>query len=591
MESINVSEYLTLAENSTVATINLSARHNPWGAKRDPLFIVIPMTVLYSLIFLTGVIGNVSTCIVIARNRHMHTATNYYLFSLAISDLLLLISGLPQEMYQLWSKYPYVFGQALCVLLGLAAETSSNATVLTITAFTVERYVAICHPFFSHTVSKLSRAIKFVIAIWIMAILCATPQAMQFGLIYATDRRGNLIDPDEFNMCGLKEHYPYSFEVSTFLFFFAPMSAITILYILIGVRLRKSTSRKAGQRLRDSRRSHGQAKSTTRVVKMLVVVVVAFFICWAPFQTQRLYALYFSPSGNTSPRTILIYKFITYASGLLYYLSTTINPFLYNIMSLKFREAFKNTLTKCLNGREVLQSEGGGGSSGGVGAGGVFPRFNYSVLSHRSVRHNNSTNNSLNNNNSCSSSNSYIDPVDLNRRPLVVSFRKKNTRTSSLEFSGNSPEKRELLQVPRMETFMPGAPKSPSAQTRTAIIRTISTKYSPVRIKSGKQNGIQKIPRIEDIEIFQESQLKILQTKHAQHHQQQQQQQHYHRHHHHHHNYHHQSHHKEMENDDENHSCSVHSDDKQHTSCVDENDEDHVNYVKKSFTVPCLMMN
>lgn len=77
------------------------------------------------------------------------------------------------------------------------------------------------------------------------------------------------------------------------------------------------------------------------LVLFTVVVVVAFFICWAPFQTQRLYALYFSPSGNTSPRTILIYKFITYASGLLYYLSTTINPFLYNIMSLKFREAFK----------------------------------------------------------------------------------------------------------------------------------------------------------------------------------------------------------------------------------------------------------
>uniref|UniRef100_T1HL76 G_PROTEIN_RECEP_F1_2 domain-containing protein n=1 Tax=Rhodnius prolixus TaxID=13249 RepID=T1HL76_RHOPR len=73
------------------------------SSQMDPLYIVIPMTVLYSLIFLTGVIGNVSTCIVIARNRHMHTATNYYLFSLAISDLLLLISGLPQEMYQLWS--------------------------------------------------------------------------------------------------------------------------------------------------------------------------------------------------------------------------------------------------------------------------------------------------------------------------------------------------------------------------------------------------------------------------------------------------------------------------------------------------------
>lgn len=113
------------------------------GPKRDPLYIVIPITFIYMLIFITGVIGNISTCIVISKNKSLKTATNYYLFSLAVSDFLLLLSGVPQEMYMVWSKYPYVFGELFCVLRGLVAETSSNATVLTITAFTVERYVAV----------------------------------------------------------------------------------------------------------------------------------------------------------------------------------------------------------------------------------------------------------------------------------------------------------------------------------------------------------------------------------------------------------------------------------------------------------------
>lgn len=55
--------------------------------------ILIMLTVIYVIIFITGVLGNVVTCIVIARNKGMHTAVNYYLFSLAVSDLLLLISG------------------------------------------------------------------------------------------------------------------------------------------------------------------------------------------------------------------------------------------------------------------------------------------------------------------------------------------------------------------------------------------------------------------------------------------------------------------------------------------------------------------
>ena len=129
-------------------------------SKRDPLSILIPITVIYVVILLTGLVGNVSTCVVIARNKHMHTATNYYLFSLAVSDLLLLVSGLPQEMYFIWWRgYPEMLGEAVCVIQGFAAETSANATVLTITAFTVERYVAICHPFQSHTFSKVSSTV------------------------------------------------------------------------------------------------------------------------------------------------------------------------------------------------------------------------------------------------------------------------------------------------------------------------------------------------------------------------------------------------------------------------------------------------
>ncbi|KAH9498523.1 hypothetical protein Btru_006870 [Bulinus truncatus] len=52
---------------------------------------LIVLTFLYTFIFLTGVLGNVCTCVVITRNRFLHTATNYYLFSLAISDVITLV--------------------------------------------------------------------------------------------------------------------------------------------------------------------------------------------------------------------------------------------------------------------------------------------------------------------------------------------------------------------------------------------------------------------------------------------------------------------------------------------------------------------
>lgn len=249
-----------------------------FGPQRDALFVVIPITTIYSLIFVTGILGNVFTCLVIVRNKSMHTATNYYLFSLAISDLLLLVSGMPQEMYSIWSKWPYVFGNTFCVLRGLAAETSTNASVLTITLFTIERYLAICYPFVSHKMSKLSRAVKHVMSLWVVAFGLALPQALQFGI-----KEANGVV-----MClQTQVIVQHSFEISTFVFFLAPMVVISVLYALIGMKLREtslSNEQKDVERnmshTRKTIRKHCQ--STRRVVKMLGEFLdIAFYsICF-----------------------------------------------------------------------------------------------------------------------------------------------------------------------------------------------------------------------------------------------------------------------------------------------------------------------
>ena len=65
-----------------------------WGfhARLDTL-LLYPLTFIYISMGVTGTLGNVMVCTVIARNINMRTSTNFFLFSLAVADIAILIMG------------------------------------------------------------------------------------------------------------------------------------------------------------------------------------------------------------------------------------------------------------------------------------------------------------------------------------------------------------------------------------------------------------------------------------------------------------------------------------------------------------------
>lgn len=267
-------------ESNDTSPINLE---EILGPRRQELYRVIPVTIIYCIIFVTGIVGNVSTCIVVARNRYMQTATNYYLFNLAVADLLMLVLGLPQETYSFWSAYPWIFGETFCVIRTMAAETSTYASILTITGFTVERYVAICHPMKAQTMSSLNRAIKVIIITWLVSAICSIPVVCQFGIVYVQDRQGR--DIPESATCNIRKErsLDHAFETSTFLFFLAPMTIISVLYGLIGFAIRQSTLSRAGsdssnhsEQTGTALRAQQQARARRAVLKMLGRCILIF---------------------------------------------------------------------------------------------------------------------------------------------------------------------------------------------------------------------------------------------------------------------------------------------------------------------------
>ncbi|KAL1130067.1 hypothetical protein AAG570_013010 [Ranatra chinensis] len=201
---------------------------------------------------------------------------------------------------------------------------SSYTSVLTIVAFSMERYLAICHPLHSYTMSGLDRAIKIVGLLWFISFLSALPFSAFCAML------------DE----NIPPHWPL-YELSSFLFFFIPLLIIIVLYVRIGVRIDDRSRNSLGRQVEGA--VHGETRhsqSRKSIIRMLSAVVIAFFLCWAPFHAQRLMYLY----ARNSPHYETINEWMYYITGCFYYFSSTINPILYNLMSIKYRLAFKQTL-------------------------------------------------------------------------------------------------------------------------------------------------------------------------------------------------------------------------------------------------------
>ena len=56
-------------------------------------------TICQSSVFLVGVVGNLVVVVTVRGTKSLHTTTNCYLVSLAISDLITLVSSVPQVRF------------------------------------------------------------------------------------------------------------------------------------------------------------------------------------------------------------------------------------------------------------------------------------------------------------------------------------------------------------------------------------------------------------------------------------------------------------------------------------------------------------
>ncbi|XP_036404420.1 growth hormone secretagogue receptor type 1-like [Megalops cyprinoides] len=297
-----------------------------------PLTVLLLVTVVCVLLFLLGVGGNLSTLLVFCRCRELRSTTTLYLSSMALSDVLI-FSGLPLDLYRLWRYRPFPFGDFLCRFQFYLSESCTYATVLHITALSVERYLAVCFPLCARRLVTRARVRLLILGLWGVAGATAGPVFFLFHV------EGQECRPTEVGVrSGLLRAMTW---VST-LYFFLPLACLCLLYGLI---CRKLWATQLGPRGRIRHRHHRQT------VKLLGAVVLSFALCWLPFHAGRILFSSVARAGeeeeeeeDRGPALYAASQNFNLVAMLLFYLSASINPVLYGLVSARHRSALRRTL-------------------------------------------------------------------------------------------------------------------------------------------------------------------------------------------------------------------------------------------------------
>ncbi|XP_066272202.1 thyrotropin-releasing hormone receptor-like [Branchiostoma lanceolatum] len=309
-----------------------------------PMSYQIVTTVFVLVICTIGIVGNIMVVLVVTRIKSMRSPTNCYLVSLAVADLIVLVTaGIPNIPDSFYIEFAWLYGYSGCLIITYLQYLGINTSSMSILAFTVERYIAICHPLYAQTMCTVSRAKKIIAGVWVLTLAYDSMWFFLMGTEHMVYPNGTEVLRCNYNMERSKYLTVYFLDLS--LFYLLPLIVAAVLYIRIGRVLYSEDIAEAGNIEIATRGQthvrHMQARrinSRKQVVKMLACVVILFAVLWMPYRVLVVCNSFIDPPNYD--------KWVILFCRLPIYINSACNPVLYNAMSVKFRRAFSK-LAKC----------------------------------------------------------------------------------------------------------------------------------------------------------------------------------------------------------------------------------------------------
>lgn len=303
-------------------------------------------------ILILDVCGNWLVIGAILRYRRLRTITNYFIISLAVSDLLIAALSMPFRIHHTLKSLCWDLGKTICEFWVFVDLLCSCASITNLSLISIDRFLALTFPLSYRSIMTKCRAIAAIAFVWGYSGLVASLSFMNWSADASTSAIGE---------CKKTDRYYYTFAITAG--FFLPLIILVINYSMVFkvafTQAKKLQQLKSASSMEPAETSDAdfspdprpsvisigrverkRRKSIVRelkATKTLAIVIGTFIVCWLPFFII-MFVVQFCELClvNLTQFVAIVFVYV------LPLLNSAVNPIIYSSFNSDFRSAFKD---------------------------------------------------------------------------------------------------------------------------------------------------------------------------------------------------------------------------------------------------------
>ncbi|KAM6347469.1 opsin-VA-like [Alca torda] len=292
-----------------------------WDPFRRPLDSIQPwhfrlLAAIMLVVTSLSLAENLAVILVTFKFKQLRQPVNYVIVNLSVADFLVSLTGGTISFLTNLKGYFYM-GYWACVLEGFAVTFFGIVALWSLALLAFERYIVICRPL-GNTHLRGKHAALGIAFVWTFSFIWTIPPTMGWSS-YTTSKIGTTCEPNWYSGAYTDHTYIIAFFTTCFI---VPLLVILVSYGKLIWKLRKVSDTQG--RLGTTRKPERQ------VTRMVVVMIVAFLICWTPYAAFSILVTVY-PSIELDPRLAAIPAFFSKTA-------TVYNPIIYVFMNKQFRK-------------------------------------------------------------------------------------------------------------------------------------------------------------------------------------------------------------------------------------------------------------